>query len=315
MFTYQIAGKELSVPLIGTWSWGGGMNGSRIVFGQSFSEDGLKKVFDKAYDARFVFWDTAEVYGMGRSEEILGRMITGKNVMISTKHFPNKRYKDGECRRAIEKSLERLRIPNIDLYWLHSPVNIKENMTELAGCLKEGLIKSIGLSNGSTDDILLASKVLEKSGTRLSAIQNHYSLLSFEREQAMLELCRERDIIFFGYMMLEQGALSGHYDKEHTFELLSARGLAFGKSKFIKIDKLIRYERHLAEKYGVDCSQIPIAWGVSKGVVPIVGINKPHHADSLAAGTGLSLTEKELAQLEHLALESGVKCKGAWEIQ
>ncbi len=314
MMKYKIADRELSVPLIGTWSWGGGMNGSRMVFGQSFSEDQLQAVFSKAYESGFVFWDTAEVYGMGRSEEILGRMITGKNVMISTKHFPNKRYKNGECRRAIEKSLERLRIPNIDLYWLHSPQNIKENMTELAECLKDGLIKSIGLSNGSVDDILIASKVLEENGTQLSAIQNHYSLLSFEREQAMLELCKKKDIIFFGYMLLEQGALSGHYDKDHTFELFSSRGLVFGKSKFVKIDKLIAYERQLAKKYGVDCSQIPIAWGISKGVVPIVGINKPHHADSLAAGTELSLTKDEITELERLALASGVKCRGAWEI-
>ena len=314
MMKYKIAGRELSVPLIGTWSWGGGFNGSRLIFGQSFSEDSLKKTFNKAYDAGFVFWDTAEVYGMGRSEEILGRMITGKNAIISTKHFPRRWYRKGECRRAIEKSLERLNIPYIDLYWLHAPVNIRENMTELAECLKDGLIKSIGLSNGSTDDIILASEVLEKNGTQLSAIQNHYSLLAFEREQEILELCKKKDIIFFGYMLLEQGALSGHYDKDHTFELLSARGLAFGKSKFIKADRLITYERQLAEKYGVDCSQIPIAWGISKGVVPIVGINKPHHADSLAAGTELSLTEDETTELERLALESGVKCRGSWEI-
>lgn len=314
MVKYKISGRELSVPLIGTWSWGGGNNGSRMVFGQTFSEDSLRKTFDKAYDAGFVFWDTAEVYGMGRSEEILGRMIVGKDVMISTKHFPNKRYKDGECRSAIKKSLERLRIPSIDLYWLHSPINIRENMTELAGCLKDGLIKSIGLSNGSTEDIILASKVLEENGTHLSAIQNHYSLLSFEREQAILDLCKKKGIIFFGYMMLEQGALSGHYDKDHTFELLSSRGLSFGKRKFVKIDELIKYERQLAKKYGVDCSQIPIAWGISKGVVPIVGINKPHHADSLAAGTELSLTADETKELERLALESGVKCRGLWEI-
>ena len=314
MMKYEIAGRKLSVPLIGTWSWGGGMNGSRMVFGQSFSEDSLKNTFNKAYDSGFVFWDTAEVYGMGRSEEILGRMIAGKNAMISTKHFPGRKYKKGECRSAIQKSLERLGIPEIDLYWLHSPINIQENMSELAECLKDGMIKSIGLSNGNTDDILLASKILEENGTRLSAIQNHYSLLSFEREQKMLELCKKKGIIFFGYMMLEQGALSGHYDKDHTFEMLSARGLSFGKSKFVKIDRLIGYERQLAKKYSVDCSQIPIAWGIEKGVVPIVGINKPHHSDSLAAGAALSLTKDEITELERLALESGVKCRGSWEI-
>ena len=313
MFSYKIADKEYSVPLIGTWSWGGGFNGSRLIFGQSFTEDSLKDTFNKAYDAGFVCWDTAEVYGMGRSEQILGRLIKDKNVMISTKHFPVGKYKSGECRRAIENSLERLGIQSIDLYWLHSPVNIKENMRELADCYKDGLIKSIGLSNGNTEEINLASKVLEENGSHLTAIQNHYSLLSFEREQKVLELCREKQIIFFGYMLLEQGALSGHYDKEHTFERFSARGLAFGKGKFEKIDKLIGYERKLAEKYNVDSSQIPIAWGISKGVVPIVGINKPRHTDSLVQGVELSLTSDETATLERLALESGVKCKGVWE--
>lgn len=93
--------------LIGTWSWGEGSNGSKVVFGQTFPKEQLREVFDKAYEAGFTVWDTAEVYGMGASEHLVGEFIQGKEVYISTKHFPNKKYKEGENRQALKASLQR----------------------------------------------------------------------------------------------------------------------------------------------------------------------------------------------------------------
>ena len=311
---YQLNNKTLTSGLVGTWSWGKGSNGSKMVFGQNFTKDQLSDVFEKAYKAGFNAWDTAEVYGYGTSESYIGEFIKGKpDVFISTKHFPGKRYKDGETRRALTASLERLGIKQADLYFLHSPKNIEQNMKEMAECYKEGLIGSIGLSNGNPEQIALACRVLEENGAHLDAIQNHYSLFAMEREASTLEFCKEHGILFFGYMLLEQGALSGHYDSTHHFETFSMRGLMFGKSKFKKADELINYIRELGRHYDIDPSQIPIAWGVSKGIIPIVGINKPKHVEPLARGLSLELTGNEISRLEELALASGVKQKGMWE--
>lgn len=186
-------------------------------------------------------------------------------------------------------------------------------MKELAECQKKGLIKSIGLSNGNVEQIKEADSTLRRHGLKLSAVQNHYSLLSMEREKEVLEYCQKNHILFFGYMVLEQGALSGHYDKKNSFPLLSMRGLSFGKRKFGKIQNLIDYIKELAEKYHVDSSQIPIAWTIAKGVIPIIGLTKPSHAKALKDGVNIKLADEEILKLEELALSSGVKCKGTWE--
>lgn len=310
---YKLNGRELSTCMIGTWAWGSGQNGAKIVFGKDYEEKQLRETFDTALENGFNFWDTAEVYGAGSSEQLLGSLIGDKDVVISTKHFPDRKYRPGENRAALECSLQRLGKDHVDIYWLHAPRNIKENMTELASLQKEGLVGSIGLSNGDLTQIRMAEITLRANGSQLAAIQNHYSLLSMEREAKILDYCRKAGILFFGYMILEQGALSGHYDSDHSFPLLSVRGLAFPKSRFRKIRILIDYIRELGEKYGIDSSQIPIAWAAAKGVIPIVGLTKPEHAISLNAGLTTILTEDEIRRLEELAAVSGVKCKGFWE--
>lgn len=311
---YKLNNKVIAPCMIGTWAWGTGANGSKIVFGEINREDSLKETFNVAYENGFNFWDTAEVYGMGNAETILGKFIKDKkNVVISTKHAPNKTYKMGENEKSIKESLKRLNIDYIDLYWLHSPLALKQNMKELAECEKKGLIKSIGLSNCNIEQIKEANEVLKEYGTKLVAIQNHFSLLSIEREKEILEYCKQNNIIFFGYMTLEQGALSGHYDEKHHFPLLSMRGLTFAKRKFKKIKNLLNYMKELAKKYDVDSSQIPIAWTISKGVIPIVGLTKPKQAVALKDGINVKLTTEEINKLDQLALASGVKCKGIWE--
>lgn len=310
---YSLSGKTIDTCMIGTWAWGTGTNGGKFVFGKNYDEQTLRETFDTAYDLGFNFWDTAEVYGMGSAESLLGSLIKDKDIIISTKHFPGKKYKKGENTEAVQGSLERLGVKKADIYWLHSPQNITDNMKELTEIQKTGLIGSIGISNANADQIRLADMVLHANGSRLDAIQNHYSLLSMQRESKSLELCRKKGILFFGYMILEQGALSGHYDADNHFPALSVRGLSFSKKKFQKITPLIDCIRRLGKKYGVDSAQIPTAWAVAKGVIPIVGLTKPDHARGLNAGLTVILSDDEITELESLAIGSGVKCKGFWE--
>lgn len=308
--------KENAYPcMIGTWSWGTGMNGSQMVFGKKYSKEHLMETFKTAYDCGFKMWDTAEVYGMGSAEKILGSCIEGiSDVYLSTKHLPGKKYKKGEVQNSVKNSMERLGVKKIDLYWLHQPYCLEENLYEVVNCLKEGTIVQMGLSNCNLAEVKQAYGFLEKHGFKLSAVQNHFSLLCMGEEQKkIIQYCKEKEMQYYGYMVLEQGALSGHYSAEHPFPLFSMRRFLFSKGKFRKIEKLLEYQKNLAVKYQVDTSQIPIAWAVSKGIIPIVGLTKPGHAKSLAKGMEVKLTFEEVEKLEKYAKDSGILCKGSWE--
>ena len=310
---YLLGDKTLDTCMIGTWAWGTGGNGGKMIFGKSYDREQLYRTFETAVQKGLTFWDTAEVYGMGTAEKLLGLFIKDRDVTLSTKHFPKRNYTSGENRRALEGSLQRLGRSSVDLYWLHAPRNIAENMRELAQLQREGLIGCIGLSNGSAAQIRQAQQVLQENGSTLTAIQNHYSLLAMAREADVLTYCQENGLLFFGYMILEQGALSGHYDAEHPFPRLSMRGLSFGKEKFRRIRPLIDYIRQLAQQYGIDSAQIATIWAVAKGVIPIVGLTKPSHAVSLPMALTQTLSPQELSELERLAQASGVACQGTWE--
>lgn len=144
----------------------------------------------------------------------------------------------------------------VDLYWLHNPNNLEYNVNEGVGLLKENLIGALGISNVSLEQAKKANGILKKSGFRLSAIQNHFSLLSCDKEQKdIISWCNENNTIYFAYMVLEQGALSGYYSEKNSFPLFSMRGITFSKKKFKKIELLLEYEKQLADKYGTDTSQ------------------------------------------------------------
>lgn len=304
----------------GTWAWGNGMIGGKMIFGSRYDEGVLKETFEKAFELGFTLWDTAEIYGMGASEKILSECIAqkrqqGERVLVSTKYMPrNNKYKKGDARAALEGSLKRLGIDRADIYWLHVPVRLEEYMEEYAQLADEGKIVEIGVSNCNLEQVQLADKLLRRKGLRLGAVQNHFSLLRRDKEQReIIRWCNENEVTYFSYMVMEQGALCGGYDEKHGFPPFSLRWLAMGKSKFRKIAPLIAYIRELGEKYSVPCGQIPVAWAIARGTIPIIGLTKPRYAEQLVSGCELHLDEKEIERLESLAERSGVVCKGVWE--
>ena len=127
-----------------------------------------------------------------------------------------------------EKSAELLGTDYMDFYWIHNPMDAPKWVTELIPLAKSGKIGKIGLSNHSLAEIKEAAEILAKEGLKISAIQNHYSLLNRSSETSgILDYCKENDIIFFSYMVLEQGALTGKYDTEHPFPEDSDRGRTY----------------------------------------------------------------------------------------
>jgi len=301
--------------LIGTWAWGTGSNGSSMVFGNKQDPEVLKQSFETATGLGFTNWDTAAVYGMGTCETLLGGLIAGReDIFISTKFMPSKKYRSGALVKSFEDSMARLGRKSADLFWIHVPHNLTENLEEAIPLIKDGRIKSLGVSNVSLEHIRTAEAVLASEGLKLGAVQNHFSLLRND-QQPIIDYCNERGIRYYAYMVLEQGALSGRYSAKDHFPFFSMRGFAFPKSKFRKIEGLLAKMREMAVKYSVDPSQIPILWVIGKGAVPIVGITKPSHAEKLAAAMEVCLTDDEIKMLENEAAATGIRQQGIWEPQ
>lgn len=301
--------------MIGTWAWGPGFNGSKQVFGNNYDEEILRETFERAVNLGLTRWDTAAVYGMGSCEKLLGKFINGRDgIFISTKFFPDKKFREGALEKSFQESMTRLNLKSADLFWIHKPNNLTKNLQEAVPLLQDGRIRSIGISNVSLKDIRTAEDILSREGLSLGAVQNHFSLLRND-QQPLIDYCNSKGITYYAYMVLEQGALAGRYNVTCPFPLLSMRRLAFPKSKFRKIESLLKLMEQTALKYNIDKSQIPVLWVIAKGAVPIIGITKPVYAERLAEALQVDLTPEEIEQLTSEAAATGIRQQGSWEPQ
>ncbi|MCR5391014.1 MAG: aldo/keto reductase [Lachnospiraceae bacterium] len=301
--------------MIGTWAWGPGNNGSKMVFGQNYDEKSLKDTFEEAVRLGFTKWDTAAVYGMGSCEKLLGKFMNGRDdIFLSTKYFPNKKFAVGDLEKSYEESMKRLGIKSANLFWIHKPINLKENLKDAIPLLKDGRIKSIGISNVSLQDIKMAEEILSKDGFNLGAVQNHFSLLRSD-QQPIIDYCNSKGITYYAYMVLEQGALAGSYNAKHHFPTFSMRNLSFTKRKFKKIEGLLGLMNQIALKHNIDKSQVPILWVIAKGAVPIIGITKKKYVELLVDALKVKLDPAEIDRLTVEAGATGIRQQGIWEPQ
>ena len=188
--------KEMPKIALGAWAWG-----NDGTFGGNLTAESLRPVFDAAMKAGLNLWDTAYVYGMGTSEKILGdflRTVPRDSYLISDKFTPQ--CADPAVENAVtalyEKSAELLGTDYMDFYWIHNPVEAPKWVTELIPLAKSGKIGKIGLSNHNLAEIREAADILAKEGLKISAVQNHYSLLNRSSETSgILDYwgCREID--------------------------------------------------------------------------------------------------------------------------
>ncbi|MDE6769760.1 MAG: aldo/keto reductase [Muribaculaceae bacterium] len=308
---------KLPAIALGTWSWGSGMAGGDQIFGNHTDAESLKSVFDAAYDAGLTMWDTATVYGMGASEDILGGFIKNyprDKFIISTKFTPQiAPATEAPVLTMAEESCKRLHTDYIDIYWIHNPADVERWTPGLIALLKSGVVKRVGVSNHNLAQIKRADDILRAEGFRVSAVQNHFSLLYRSSEKAgILDYCKENNIDFFAYMTLEQGALSGKYGTSNPMPEGSARAMTYNPI-LPKLDALIAEMKKIGEAHNASVSQIAIAYAVNKGTYPIIGVTKPRHVEEAATAAKIKLSKEEIDSLEALAAATGVDTKGSWE--
>lgn len=303
---------------LGTWAWGAGMAGGDQVFGNRLTSNELKPVFDAATTAGLNLWDTATVYGMGASEDLLGGFVKGsdrENLILSTKFTPQIAQEDKEnaVELMLNASLERLGTDYVDIYWIHNPADVERWTPQLIPLLKSGKVRSVGVSNHNLSELKRAEEILSAEGCHLSAVQNHYSLLYRSSEKAgILDYCKEHDLKFFAYMVLEQGALSGKYDTAHPMPQNSMRGETYNRQLPL-IERLVDAMRVIGTRHQASVAQVAIAWAIAKGTIPLIGATKPRHVSEAAAAARIELTADEMLELETLAGESGAETRGSWE--
>ncbi len=278
----------------------------------------MAEVFTTAMSKGLNLWDTAAVYGMGSSERALGalvRQFPREELILSTKFTPQiaDERSPQPVSDMLEASLGRLGVEEIDLYWIHNPLDVEKWTPELIPLLESGKVKRVGVSNHNLAQIKRANDILNASGYAISAVQNHYSLLYRASEEAgILDYCRENDITFFAYMILEQGALSGRYDSNNLMPAGSGRAESYN-TVLPQLEKLTAAMKSMGAERNASAAQIAIAWAIAKGTLPLVGATKVQHVLDAADAAEIQLSNEEIILLERLAAETGVDTRGAWE--
>ena len=305
--------KQLPKIALGAWAWG-----NDGTFGGNLTDADLRPIFDAAMKAGLNLWDTAYAYGMGASEKVLGgflRTVPRDSYLISDKFTPQ--CADPNAENAVtamyEISAGLLGTDYMDVYWIHNPVGAPEWTRKLIPLAKTGKIGRIGLSNHNLAEIREAAAILEAEGLKIAAVQNHYSLLNRSSETSgILDYCRQNDITFFSYMVLEQGALSGKYDTKHPFPADSDRGAVYNPM-LPQLEKLNAGLKEIADKHGVSIAQLPVAWAIAKGTLPIIGVTKVYQVEDAARAAALELTADEIETMERLAGATPLNVIRYWE--
>ncbi len=283
----------------------------------ALEEDASRPFFKKALELGFNFFDTADIYANGASEEVTGRALrdfaSRDEIVLATKVFnpmgpgPNdKGLSRKHIMSAIDASLKRLGTDYVDLYQIHRWDNntpIEETMEALHDIVKAGKARYIGASSMAAWQFAKAQYTADLHGwTRFVSMQPQYNLVYREEEREMLPFCEDQKIAVIPWSPLARGLLTGKRTKERN-ETKRAETDAFGRSMYSDDDFAIADRvTQLAEARGVPASQIALAWMLQKPVItsPIVGASKPGHLEDAVGALSVKLSDDEVRQLEEL---------------
>lgn len=281
----------------------------------SFDDNESITVIHRAIDLGITFLDTADAYGPHKNEVLVGKALKGKRdkVTLATKFGivrdatePSKRSINGKpdyVRSSCDASLQRLGVDVIDLYYLHRKdpdTPIEETVAAMAGLVKAGKIRAIGLSEVSPTTLRKAHAVHP-----ITALQTEYSLWSREPEDELLNVCKELKIAFVAYSPLGRGFLTGQIKKFEDFEANDWRRKAprFQGENFDKNLALVKELENIASRKGYTASQVALAWVLAGGdnIFPIPGTKRTKYLEENVASASITFTRNELEELDRIA--------------
>jgi len=310
------SGLKVSRLCLGCMTYGAPERGSHA---WALGEEQSRPFIARALELGINFFDTANVYSGGASEEILGRAIRDfarrDEVVIATKVYGQMRPDvngRGLSRKAIftevEASLRRLETDYIDLYQIHRwdyETPIEETLEALHDVVKAGKVRYLGASSMHAWQFCQALYLADQNGwTRFVSMQNHYNLLYREEEREMMGLCQAEGIGVIPWSPLARGKLTRPWENEPS--TLRAETDVFGKALYSKTQEADRsvVERagQIAEAKGAPRAQVALAWLLRKPAItaPIIGASKPHHLEEAVGALSVTLSDEEMGQLEEL---------------
>jgi aryl-alcohol dehydrogenase-like predicted oxidoreductase len=300
---------EIRVPTLGVgcWQWGDTMMWG---FGQQYNRVDVEGAFRASVEAGLTLFDTAEIYGRGTSERILGELVRQSQapVVVASKFAPLPwRLSARSLRRALEASLQRLGLAPIDLYqvhWSFPVIPIEALMHELANAVESGQIRAVGVSNYSATQMRRACDALAKRGIPLASNQVEYSLLHREPEQnGVLAACRELQVTLIAYSPLAKGALTGKYQSGTTPPGPRRFSRDFRQQGLVAHEAVINCLRQIGQAHGGKTpAQVALRWLIQQpGVLPIPGAKNARQAADNAGALGWEMTQAEWEELERLS--------------
>jgi len=314
------SGLEVDTLCIGAWSW----NDRSNYWGQegygnhgNYNEADLREAYRTLLDLDLTFIDTAEVYGVGKSEELIGDLKKSNSTVpaIATKFAPLPwRFSADNVVNALKGSLSRLQRDQVDLYQIHWPGfpflnNWATNkfVEGLGRAHKAGLTKAVGVSNFKAVRVREANKILQDADVPLASNQVQYSLLYRAPERnGVIEACRETNTALLAYSPLTQGLLSGKYTTENKPG--GPRAALFNDDKIRSIQPLLGLMKEIGSGHGGKTqAQVAINWIISKGqqegitAIPILGVKNKEQAEAAKGVLGWRLTKEELDALDRVS--------------
>jgi aryl-alcohol dehydrogenase-like predicted oxidoreductase len=292
---------------VGTMPWS---NSSMWGYGSKLGLEEARTAFQASLEAGVDFFDSAEIYGFGQSERVLGKLVgtTSQPVYVASKYAPMPwRFTNSQVRGALEKSLDRLGLDHLDLYQVHFPggwIKIENLMEALADAVEAGLTRYIGVSNYNLEQMRRAHAALAKRGIPLVSNQVEYSLVQqAPRTNGLLEACQEMDITLIAYSPLGRGALTGKYRPGKAPQ--DARRF-YGQFKQDKLEQLAPLLDAMEEigqaNGGKSVAQVALNWLARQpNVFPIPGAKNAHQAQDNAAAIDWTMSDEEAQRLEDLS--------------
>jgi aryl-alcohol dehydrogenase-like predicted oxidoreductase len=310
---YVLAGTDVSIPPlgVGTWAWGDRATWGMGGYDADLTRASIQEAWDASIDAGITCFDTAEVYGGGESERIIGSLLAADEgragrVVLATKFMPSPWKLDVRAAllRSLRASLARLGRTSVDLYQLHGPISLRSHgalADALAEAHREGLLRAVGVSNYSSKETRAMATALAQRGLALATNQIEFSLLRRAPETGgLLATCAELGVLPLAYSPIGQGRLTGKYSAGHP----PPGNRTFSNHPMELVDGVVAELRAIGEQHdGKLPSQVALNWVMSKGAVPIPGAKNRKQAEENAGAVGWSLDGDEVARLDRVALE------------
>jgi aryl-alcohol dehydrogenase-like predicted oxidoreductase len=301
-------GPSVTALGIGTWAWGDKLFWN---YGQNFGPAEVEGAFQAAIAAGITFFDTAEIYGLGESERLLGRFMKARDlprIAIATKYGPAPwRLTKETVYAAVSQSLERLQIPQITLYQVHWPFTFLMSQATLlhaiADEVEKGHIQAVGVSNYSAEQQSQAHALLGQRGIPLAVNQVQYSLLYRTIEkQGILQGAQELGVTILAYSPLAKGLLTGKYNATNRPDGARRLDSRFQPQGLAKIAPILNRLQELATKYQKTPTQVALNWLVTQdNVIPIPGAKTAAQAQMNAGALGWQLSDADWQDLEEIS--------------